>query len=235
MQLSKRLTALAAMVSTGNRLADVGTDHGYVPIYLYREKRIPGAIAMDINRGPLERAKAHIQEYGCTAAIETRLSDGCRALKAGEADTVLIAGMGGGLVKRILEEGSQVLASVSELILQPQSEIAEVRRFLYENGYHIIEEDFVIEDGKYYPMMKAVHGKAPMPEGGELLYGKRKLQKHPEARRQFLLKEQRKYEQILQQLSGSEKQEHESRSAQVLKSLALVKALLAEEDSGVIL
>ena len=144
MNISKRLSRLAAMVTEGSRLADVGTDHGYVPLCLYRQGRIPSAIAMDINEGPLERARAHIREAGLEHYIETRLSDGLHALRAGEADTVLIAGMGGGLTERILTDGKGVLETVRELVLQPQSEIWRVRRFLYENGWRIVCEDIVL-------------------------------------------------------------------------------------------
>ena len=172
MNISKRLSRLAAMVTEGSRLADVGTDHGYVPLCLYRQGRIPSAIAMDINEGPLERARAHIREAGLEHYIETRLSDGLHALRAGEADTVLIAGMGGGLTERILTDGKGVLETVRELVLQPQSEIWRVRRFLCENGWRIVCEDIVLDEGKYYPIFRAVKGQAEPYGPGELLYGK---------------------------------------------------------------
>ena len=94
MELSKRLMAVACLVTPGNRLADVGTDHGYIPIYLIKENRIPHAIAMDVNRGPLLRAQEHIRMEGLEERIETRLSDGMKMLLPTEADTVVIAGMG---------------------------------------------------------------------------------------------------------------------------------------------
>ena len=149
MQLSQRLSSVASMVTAGNCLADVGTDHGYVPIYLYERNVIPCAIAMDVNKGPLERAALHIAESGMKNVIETRLSDGLTALKAGEADSIVIAGMGGPLMIRILSAYPEVTASAKELILQPQSEIAEVRIWLYEQGYEIVEEHMVFEEGKY--------------------------------------------------------------------------------------
>ncbi|MBQ8856983.1 MAG: SAM-dependent methyltransferase [Lachnospiraceae bacterium] len=160
MQLSQRLSSVASMVTAGNCLADVGTDHGYVPIYLYERNVIPCAIAMDVNKGPLERAALHIAESGMKNVIETRLSDGLTALKSGEADSIVIAGMGGPLMIRILSTYPEVTASAKELILQPQSEIAEVRIWLYEQGYEIVEEHMVFEDGKYYPMFKAVKNQA---------------------------------------------------------------------------
>lgn len=153
-KISNRLMTAAALVTQGYTLADVGTDHGYIPIYLLQQKKIPAAIAMDINEGPLERAKEHIALYGLQAYIQTRLSDGVAALKPGEVEAVLIAGMGGGLVMHILKDGEKVCQSAKELILQPQSEIERVREFLREEGYTILAEDMVYEDGKFYPMMK---------------------------------------------------------------------------------
>ncbi len=153
-RLSARLSALAAMVSTGNRLADIGCDHGYLPIALCREERIPGAIAIDVKEGPLDRAREHIAAYGLSDRIETRLSDGLGQLGEGEADTVLIAGMGGLLIRRILSE-RPLPDSVTELVLAPQSETAQVRRCVRELGFSIADEEMVEEDGKFYPILKA--------------------------------------------------------------------------------
>ena len=106
MELSKRLQAVAAMVTEGNKLVDVGTDHGFLPIYLVKTKKIPKALAMDVNPGPLSRAREHIREYGLDTYIETRLSDGLKKLEPGEGQTLVLAGMGGGLMLRILKEGA---------------------------------------------------------------------------------------------------------------------------------
>ena len=127
MQLSLRLSAIAGLVTRGNRLVDVGCDHGYLPVSLYLDGRIPGAIAMDVRKGPLSRAQEHISQYGLNAYIETRLSDGLEALKPGEGDTLVIAGMGGPLMERILTDGAEVRESFREMILQPQSDILSMR------------------------------------------------------------------------------------------------------------
>ena len=115
MQLSLRLSAIAGLVTRGNRLVDVGCDHGYLPVSLYLDGKIPGAIAMDVRKGPLSRAQEHISQYGLDAYIETRLSDGLEALKPGEGDTLVIAGMGGPLMERILTDGAEVRESFREL------------------------------------------------------------------------------------------------------------------------
>ena len=153
-----RLCAIAGMVTKGNRLADVGCDHGYLSIYLVEERIVPSAIAMDVRPGPLSRARENISRYGLEDYIETRLSDGLTKLEPGEGDTLVIAGMGGPLMERILNEGTKVREGFQELILQPQSDLPHFRHFLSEIGWEIVREEMIKEDGKFYPMMKAVHG-----------------------------------------------------------------------------
>lgn len=163
--LSKRLRMLADMVTPGNRLADVGCDHGFLDICLVQEGVCPGALAMDVREGPLGSAREHVRQFGLGDYIEIRMSDGLRACGAGEADTLVCAGMGGRLMERILTEGLDKAAQMKELILQPQSEIPEFRRFLRNAGFEIVREDAVFEDGKYYFAMKAVHKDGQSPGG----------------------------------------------------------------------
>ena len=168
MVLSDRLNAAASMVTRRYRLADIGTDHGFVPIWLVKSGIIPSAIAMDINRGPLERAQEHIAQAGLDRFIQTRLSDGLAGLGEGEADSILIAGMGGALTVRILEKDPPSDLGAAELILQPQSEIGKVREYLCTSGWKIDAEDMVLEEGKYYPMMHCIRGEMTLtPEEAE--------------------------------------------------------------------
>lgn len=200
MELSRRLMAVACLVTPGNRLVDVGTDHGYIPIYLIKEGIISHAIAMDVNPGPLQRARAHIREAGLEKRIETRLSDGLGGLRPGEADTAVIAGMGGALTIHILEEGREAANQLKELVLQPQSELSRVRRWLECSGYRIAEENMVLEDGKYYPMMRVVHGEMEPLGEIEALYGPRLLEsKHP-CLREYLRWEWGVKQRVLEQL-----------------------------------
>lgn len=229
MQLSERLTKVASMVTAGNRLADVGTDHGYVPIYLYVRQSIPHAIAMDIRKGPLERAKLHIAESGLQDRIETRLSDGLCALRPGEADSIVIAGMGGPLMVRILSAHPQVTASAKELILQPQSEVAKVREWLCEQGYEIIEEHMVFEDGKYYPMFKAVKN----PEGRKLTpleckFGRLEVLHEPEILKQFLQRELAAKQTILQMLAKEATEKSKNRIEEIKQLIGQLEEALSE-------
>lgn len=152
--LSKRLGAIAGMVTTGSRVCDVGCDHGFVPIWLAEHGISPKVLAMDVRSGPLGAAKEHIAERGLDSCIETRLSDGLHNYNIGEADTLICAGMGGGLMLRILSEEPDKTASFRELILQPQSEIEQFRAGLRQMGYRIGDEIMIEEDGKFYPMMR---------------------------------------------------------------------------------
>lgn len=211
-KLSDRLSAVAAFVTEGNVLADVGTDHGYIPIYLLQKEHIPKAIAMDINEGPLQRAKEHIVLYGLQDYIELRLSDGVSALVPGETDTILVAGMGGGLVMHILEDGKEVCMQAKELILQPQSELERVRGYLWSNGYVILEENMVLEEDKFYPMMRVVYQNVRDTENAECplfcRYGKLLLEQRHPVLKEYLEREKKLYTGILEKLSqnaGSEK------------------------------
>lgn len=169
--LSERLLAAASLVTQGNVLADIGTDHGYLPIWLCKEDRIPRALAMDVRPGPLSHAARNIQEAELTDRIETRLSDGLAALSPGEAQSISICGMGGALICRILKDGEQTAKSAEELILGAQSEVPEVRAFLCRSGWHIEEERMILEDGKYYPLIRAVKGSGPVYTDLELAFG----------------------------------------------------------------
>ena len=154
--LSNRLENSARMVTEGYSVADIGCDHAHTSIFLVKKGISPFAIAMDVRKGPLSHADANIRMYGLEDRIETRLSDGLEKLKEGETDSILITGMGGTLTVQILQNGLNKAAAAKEIILQPQSDIGMVRRFLRENGFCITCEKMCREDGKFYNSMKAV-------------------------------------------------------------------------------
>ena len=160
MKLSERLELVLSFVEHGESAADVGTDHGHVPVELVRRNIVKKAVAMDVRKGPLSRATENIALAGLSGQIETRLSDGVAKLQPGEADSVVIAGMGGELIIKILENGRHMWDSVSQWVLSPQSEIFKVRRWLLENGFVIRKEDMVLEDGKFYTVMDVRRGDA---------------------------------------------------------------------------
>ena len=166
--LSERLRTVAGMVTRGNVVCDVGCDHGFTAIYLVQKGISPRALAMDLREGPLSAAGEHIAACGLGERIETRLSDGLHKYKIGEADTLICAGMGGGLMTRILAEEREKTDSFRELVLQPQSELQQFRRFLRENGYRIQDEDILLEEGKFYQVIRAVADRERGSQGGNV-------------------------------------------------------------------
>lgn len=155
-KLSDRLQVIADEIKQGETVADIGTDHGLLPIFLYESKRSPRVILCDINRGPLFKAKENIRLYlgeeafvsekdEKSAGLELRLGSGLRPLKAKETDALVIAGMGGILIKDILKEDIKKSRSFSRLILQPRNKSDVLRRWLFYQGFEISKEHLVVE------------------------------------------------------------------------------------------
>lgn len=162
MILTGRLLAAASLIPQGRTIADIGTDHGYLPVYACEKGIVPRAVAADIVPGPLQAATAHVQGAGLTDVIDCRLGDGLTCLTPGEVDGAVICGMGGPLMVKILQASPQVWRQMQFLILQPQSDAGALRRFIYEQDWHIEEETLLIDDGRFYEMMRAVPGKADL-------------------------------------------------------------------------
>lgn len=148
--ISDRLNMVASLLGSNDVIADVGCDHGYLPIYLLEKGAYKCAIAMDVNKGPLDKARENIKLHNLSDRIDTRLSDGVSALKIREADSISVCGMGGNVMMHIFHMGNEILQRTPVIVLQPQSEYALLRRYLLENGYVFDDEDIVFEDGKYY-------------------------------------------------------------------------------------
>ena len=142
------------MCEKGAVVADIGTDHGYLPIYLVQEGIAASAIAMDLRKGPLDKAKKHIRDNCLEDRIQTRLSDGLEKLSANEADIITICGMGGRLIADIVTKGMNVITRNTTLIVSPQSEVGDFRHFLVSQRLVVDDEKMLKEDGKYYFIIK---------------------------------------------------------------------------------
>lgn len=231
MELSKRLRAVADLVTAGYQVADIGTDHAYIPIFLTETGKTDYAVAMDVNKGPLRKAQENIYAYKMEKQIETRLSNGFSALKVQEVQSAVIAGMGGNLVIRILVEGHDVVSCLKECILQPQSELDKVRAFLLQEGFFFIEEDMVEEDGKYYPMMKVRPPETKkeseiMPEmwnDVQLQYGKLLLEKRHPVLKRYLEREIRIRTDILKSIEKKDSQKIQVRRRQLEEELNIAE------------
>ncbi len=161
LNLRGRLSLCAEYVRRGSRLADIGTDHGYLPIALCQSEKIPSALACDINPLPLQSADKNIAEYGLRDRILTRLSDGLKEVGADEADDIVIAGMGGELIAAILADCAWVKSPSKNLVLQPMTRHDVLIRWLYENGFSIVRQGAVRDGGKDYTVICARYDGTP--------------------------------------------------------------------------
>ena len=149
-------------------VSDIGTDHAYIPISLIDDNICDKVIATDIREGPLNIAVSNIKKHGYSDKIETRLGSGLSVIKPNETDQIIIAGMGGFMIKKIIEEDKET-ATFSELILQPMNCQYELRKFLIFNNYTITEEDIAVEGKKVYNIICVKYGKQK-PFENEILY-----------------------------------------------------------------
>lgn len=154
--LSARLSCVASMVPAGARMADIGSDHAYLPAALALAGKIDFAIAGEVVRGPYENAVHEIQSHQLEKQVVPRLADGLAAIEpADQIDTIVIAGMGGSLIASILAKGQEKLAGVKRLVLQPNVGESHLRRWLMENRYQIMAERLIAEDGHTYEIIVA--------------------------------------------------------------------------------
>ncbi len=158
MHLTDRLQKVADLVPQGRAMADIGTDHGYLPIYLVETGKMESAIACDINEGPLDRAKENLISTGLTEKIALRLGGGLSKLAKGEVDGVTICGMGGLMICQILEDDREKAQALSWLVLQPQNHVAELKVFLSTHHFRIVKEVLSEDGGQLYEMLLAEPG-----------------------------------------------------------------------------
>ena len=192
------------MIGETDILCDIGCDHGYLPIYLLQNKKIKKAYACDLRDGPLKTASKNIAAYHMRDAITTVKSDGLRELASVEFNVISVCGMGGRLISQILENDIEVARRADYLILQPQSEIPVLRRFLAENGFVINEEKIAVEDRRFYVLMSVAKGNEPYQDEMSYLLGRRLLENKDELTKRYLLREKERYQTILNARGGAD-------------------------------
>lgn len=211
-RLSERLKKVAEWIERGNVVADIGTDHGYLPIYIVKQNISDKVIAMDVRKGPLNKAYENVQASGTDGCIDIRLSDGLARLNKNEASTITICGMGGPLIQSILEKGKDKYNQNTQLIVSPQSEIREFRKFLYTNGFEIKRQTMLKEDRQFYLIIdcrKTAHQNTNSCEWGNdvifkeisLRYGKSLLEERNKCLYDYLKKEQKIAENVYNTVS----------------------------------
>ncbi|MBU3114669.1 tRNA (adenine(22)-N(1))-methyltransferase [Clostridium lacusfryxellense] len=162
MDISERLKLIASMIEECDTIVDVGTDHGYVPIYLVKRGLIKKAIASDINKGPVEKAKNNIELNKVSRQISCRLGSGLSTVKKGEVEVAVIAGMGGNLIRDIMESDLDVVKELDYMILQPVQNAEVLREYLYNTGYDILNEEICNDDGRFYEIIKVKYNNKPV-------------------------------------------------------------------------
>lgn len=203
--LSQRLKKCADMVRDGAKVADVGTDHGLIPIYLVNTEKCISAVASDINEGPLCAARKNISHFKADNYIRLNLGNGTSGIESSECDDIVIAGMGGETIAKIINTCSFAKDSTKRFILQPMSSISDLRQYLYENGYKIITEDIAVEDDRYYVVIVTSYSGMHHSKSGQLFYEIGELSKRLEEDnvKEYLRRLSKKYDLIANRIKNS--------------------------------
>jgi tRNA (adenine22-N1)-methyltransferase len=220
-KLSNRLLAVAKQVDKESRVADIGTDHGYLAVYLTVNNISDYVIATDRAKGPLSSATQLVELLSLENQIDTRLGDGLDVLSKDEVDTICIAGMGGMTIIDILKAHPEIVSSVKKMILQPQRGASKVRRYLMENNMKIVKEDIAEDDGFYYVVIVAEQGKMELSEE-EIVFGPYLLKHGHPLYKDMLYLKRRDLEQLLVSLSEEETEELLKRKQQLKEEIAQI-------------
>ncbi|GEN33216.1 MULTISPECIES: tRNA (adenine(22)-N(1))-methyltransferase [Aneurinibacillus] len=233
-ELSQRLQTIGDMVKPGHRVADIGSDHAYLPTYLIQKGIASACIAGEVNRGPWQSAERQVRSAGLAEYIDVRLGNGLSVISPGEVDTVCIAGMGGSLIASILNEGCEKLAGVQQLLLQPNVGAPLVRRWLLAHGWQLSKEKILEEDGVIYEILEAVPGNPELPYEGRSLSREELVEvgpylwqeKSPVLRKKWE-QERDKLKSVQEQLQRAKNPEAEEKKREVAKRLTWMEEMLS--------
>ena len=221
--LTPRLFAIAEAAKGAKTVADIGTDHAYVPVYMCLELGTDYAIAADINKGPLERADVNIKKFGLENRITTRLSDGLKKFEASDADTVVIAGMGGTLIAKILEDSPQMKKENIRFVLQPMTAEEELRKYMQKNGYKTTDERLSREGEKLYTIITAEVGEPEPVDEVFFHVGKKLFEKKDELLPLFLERKINEFEKVINGLLKAAKTPERDKKKEY--SMMIIKGL----------
>src|SRR5579875_1841044 len=235
-QLSARLATVAKYVPKGARMADIGSDHAYLPCFLMKNGHILFAIAGEVAKGPFQSAERNVSTQGLSANIAVRLGDGLDVINPDEVDCITIAGMGGSLITEILERGKEKLHSVKRLVLQPNINAIVIRKWFLENSWELVAEEIIEEDGKIYEILVAERGNPKRPYGqnleADLLFGPYLVRFQPEAFKKKWTAEKKNWLRIYNMLEqSSETAETIEKKQELLTKIKLAEEVLSDEDS----
>jgi tRNA (adenine22-N1)-methyltransferase len=163
LKLSKRLEAVASYIPKGSVLADIGSDHAYLPCYAYLQGMIKKGIAGEVVEGPYQSAVQQVRKTDLANVIKVRKGDGLEVIAPNEVTCITIAGMGGTLIQSILENGKENLEGVERLILQPNIGAKKIREWLLENNWELVAEEILLDDSRIYEILVAERGESEKP------------------------------------------------------------------------
>lgn len=228
MKLSPRLQAIAELIPSGSVVADIGTDHGYLPIYLIQKKISQRVVGIDINQAPLEQARETVATFNCLQKIDLRLGNGLHALQATDKiDTVVIAGLGGRNIATILSDCHDKLKDVQQLVLQPMCEAGYLRLFLAQNGFELAHETLALEGRRLYEVILAKPGQEQEKDLFRLALGPRLLEQRPPLFPVLLKEKIRKLKIIYTSLQRTKKSDVRQKVREVKRELDSLEEVLA--------
>lgn len=226
-KLSKRLETVASYIPKGAILADIGSDHAYLPCYAFLNGIITRGVAGEVAEGPLQSAKKQIKKNNLDSKIEARKGDGLEVIQPNEVTCITIAGMGGSLIRSILDNGKDKLQGVERLVLQPNIGASTIREWLIENGWELIAEEILEEDKKIYEVLVAENGDPLNPyenKEQEILLGPFLVKEKNAVFKKKWSHELKHWENIMSQLEiAEESPENLSRKQELQKKITIVK------------
>lgn len=225
-----RLERVAAYLDSYSKIADIGSDHAYLPCFLSLRTESIQAIAGEINEGPFQAAKKQVSRSGLSERIEVRKGSGLSVIESKDkVEAIAIAGMGGPLIASILEDGKNRLTGVQRLVLQPNIAAHTIRKWLIHNKYYLVDEDILEEDGKIYEILVAEPSKEEKKDYTEieLLLGPFLSKRRPDP---FIKKWQREvdaWKQVLKELEkGKQSNETVTKRNEIIEKIKMVEEVL---------
>lgn len=202
MHLTPRLKAIADSITECKNVADIGSDHAYLPIYLVKNKKTKKAIASDVNIGPASISTERIKYYGLDDIIDVRVGYGLKVLSPDEANVIIISGMGGLLIINIIKESQHIARNSQVLILQPMKDGYQLRKWLVENFFDIVDEEIVKEESKFYEIIWAVPTDKEKKLQTVNFIGDKLLEKNNPILLEYVDSKINEYQKILEKLKG---------------------------------
>lgn len=230
-KLSKRLETVAKYIPNNARMADIGSDHAYLPCHMVHKGVTPFAIAGEVAEGPFQSAKNQVESEGLSGRISVRKGDGLEVIEPGEVDCITIAGMGGALIASILEAGKAKLGNVQRLVLQPNISAVSIRNWLFNNGWGLTAEEILEEDGKIYEILVAeqmdTKASCGMELEKELLFGPFLLKEKNQVFQKKWQAEKANWLKILRNLEhASATHENNQKKQELLRKIQLAEEVL---------